>query len=902
MKKNNLLKSLLCLIPLILTSCGNNKTSQSEISSNEEPSISTSSSESNSNIEESSSSSLTDTESSISSSEEFVDDPNYYYGLNKDDAFSKNLDFSVTSEKEDVSLNLKIDDKSVAPLDETDWNLKLYYETFNCNSDNANRAADYIYLNGVKLGKIPSDGSKGINLNVIENDLLIGENVITVTIGGYWGAAEYDYTGPNKANCDDYKIGKMYVVSNTLEKIYVHKMVEYKWVNGTRNTYNKYESIPDKDTLYWVGDGWGGSVAYDGNPNERLNIAQKIDFYFNYNLPNAINSYSIDTTKYDNGKHTIDVYDDDVKVLSREVIFDNDLPQVKCNIKENAILDNNYNIHYEMEDNTTNIVDSKVLLDGNLVEENDIAINELAVGKHSLSFYCQDRANNYIYQAKEFEVSTIGNYLEVSGVKNKDNIEFDINNSNSNSMEMSINKVNTLNYTSSSKVNQIEEFNTNNPIQNFEVDVQDKTKPLYISYTGESSNSQDKITLSAYNEVLGKYEEIGANYSNKPINVTLEATSYVNNENKVKLKAEIKYVNNGSNKLLWASDTQYLPKAAFTDINDYYNQIMNYVSSEYTNGNAAYFVHTGDIVDQNPSDPEVAADEWARATLSYDILDNNNVPYGVCAGNHDVGTDIYDMDYSFYRQYFSSSRFNGKDFYGGTFNDNENHYDLVTIGDYDFIILYLGYGLVAYEDVVNWANNVLAKYPNRNAIVATHAYLDENGNHDLTVKADVMFNEILAKNENVKFAFSGHTDGSQYVKQTFGDRVVYEILNCYQFVEKDKYSISHLINGYHCNGEGYMKSVEFKDGQVVCKTFSPIKNIVDDPYKSGTPEVTLNIDLIKANHTIKLNNLSICQIDSELASKQIKENEYSETYQGNANDNYMVLVKDNNNVVSFTIL
>ena len=48
--------------------------------------------------------------------------------------------------------------------------------------------------------------------------------------------------------------------------------------------------------------------------------------------------------------------------------------------------------------------------------------------------------------------------------------------------------------------------------------------------------------------------------------------------------------------------------------------------------NIQYVMHTGDIVDSMDRESE-----WVNADKSMKILEDANIPYGVLAGNHDVG-------------------------------------------------------------------------------------------------------------------------------------------------------------------------------------------------------------------------------------------------------------------------
>ena len=169
------------------------------------------------------------------------------------------------------------------------------------------------------------------------------------------------------------------------------------------------------------------------------------------------------------------------------------------------------------------------------------------------------------------------------------------------------------------------------------------------------------------------------------------------------------------------------------------------------------------------------------------------MPNGLVSGNHDVGTlnatdytnTKPNADYSRFWETFPASRYENTRWYGGSFNNNASHYDLITIGNVDFIVMFLGYGVEATDETIVWANQVLKTYSHRTAIVATHQYLDAlDANYQNRGK--LIFDKIVDPNPNVKMVVCGHDDGSvtREVKASDG-RTVYELLADYQFVEAE---------------------------------------------------------------------------------------------------------------------
>ena len=839
------------------------------------------------------------------SSENLVDvitNDNYYWAINEDNAYNNDFIFAASTNEKKSSLKVYVDENEIFEGTNHEVLGKIKYNLnpdAPCHSDSVEHAYNKITLNGLELGKLPSDDSLGIDLYNNLQYIRETNNVFSVTIGAVYRnevsynrnevhGGSYDVLG----TFDDFQISNFRVELQNGQIIKPSKMVIYKPANVTTNKYNTYEISQEDDKWYWLGDGWGkteSTLSYDNNPNPRLDIPFQIDYYFDYPNYEVNNNYYIDTTAFDNGRHYITLKDNDKVVLQNNIYFDNVSPVIKTNLNEFATINKNFNLNVNINDEHSKLGSKAIYLDGKLLND-DYSFTTLNNGKHSLLVYANDIANNVTFLNRVFNVMDSANGIDITLNKDKNKLSFELNDYKENTTyNSSVYKVNKLN----SNIKK----DTANLIDEFEVTVNDINKPLYVTYDGTTLNGE-QIAISALNNKTSKYEQVAIKASDTPLKFTLNPTNYVVN-NKITFKATPLYVGNGSNRILWASDTQYLPKVEFSDINYMYNDLMTYVSNEYKNNKMAYLIHTGDIVDNNPSYKDGAIAEWKNATKAFEILDNNEVPYGVCAGNHDVGSSLASIDYNYYSTYFGFNRFNDKAYYGGSLNDNECHYDLISVGDYDFVVLYIGFGVEAKKETITWANEVLKTYKHRNAIVATHGYLDYDGTIDKTIQGQYIYDEIVKPNENVKFVFCGHTDGNACTKKVLdNNRVVYEVLNCYQFVEKESYRLSHLINGLTCNGEGYIREVIFDNNKVKFHTFSPITNKTNPLNAKDDFEV--EIDLIKRNKEFISNSFEAYQIDgNEIAST----NDISlNSIKIDNNSNYIVLTSINSSFVGFNII
>ena len=112
------------------------------------------------------------------------------------------------------------------------------------------------------------------------------------------------------------------------------------------------------------------------------------------------------------------------------------------------------------------------------------------------------------------------------------------------------------------------------------------------------------------------------------------------------------------------SDTQYYnedyegnPSQDVDGLYQYQLDIHNWILANRERMNIQYLFHDGDIIDDEPLIPE-----WENADAAYQMLDEAGLPYGVLAGNHDVGH--LSGDYSNFSKYFGEWRYSGNPWYG----------------------------------------------------------------------------------------------------------------------------------------------------------------------------------------------------------------------------------------------
>lgn len=335
--------------------------------------------------------------------------------------------------------------------------------------------------------------------------------------------------------------------------------------------------------------------------------------------------------------------------------------------------------------------------------------------------------------------------------------------------------------------------------------------------------------------------------------VALSQTQGTSNNEEIVLKAEIdkeRFVKDGKVQamvhdsgtltdskdqdfsMVWFTDTQYYAE----DYPEVWTSMTDWMIKEFNNGKYEYAMHTGDLVNQVDK-PE----QWAVAKENLDRMDEANIPYGVLAGNHDVVIDKLNKtyDYSIFKRYAGVDRFMDKPWFGEAMNDeNQNHYDLFSFGDHDFIFLYLGFGRDGSAETVAWANKVLEEHSDRNAILGMHENINSLAQY-VTAEARTVNREIVMPNENVKMVLSGHHHGANYrVKQVTNEdgseREVLEVL------------ANHQGNTAPERGQGYLKMLTFdpSDETLDFVSYSPFLDDYDfDQFEQAKESFTAQFDL-----------------------------------------------------------
>lgn len=210
--------------------------------------------------------------------------------------------------------------------------------------------------------------------------------------------------------------------------------------------------------------------------------------------------------------------------------------------------------------------------------------------------------------------------------------------------------------------------------------------------------------------------------------------------------------------------------------NPYLERHVDWIVANRNAENIVFVSHVGDIVEM---DRPV---EWAVAKKHLDRL-RGVVPFGLTVGNHDMSSK---GDARHFQAAFPAASFRKFDWYLDTFAGSEtdsnphvavnnvNSAQLFSAGGIDFLFLHLECN--APDNVLAWANDLIAAHKNRRVLISTHmdlgivdrpknqaGYIHDPKGRMRWVKihgkrgntAEQMWDKLYRKHANIDFVFSG---------------------------------------------------------------------------------------------------------------------------------------------------
>lgn len=222
----------------------------------------------------------------------------------------------------------------------------------------------------------------------------------------------------------------------------------------------------------------------------------------------------------------------------------------------------------------------------------------------------------------------------------------------------------------------------------------------------------------------------------------------------------------------------------------YMSESYNYIAANKEAMNLKMYINLGDIFDVvdfcdfiggyddgtgngrgRGEDPEAKYWWQQREIVSAEVakLEAAGVPVALVMGNH----DYEDLGFNYrinktFDQAFPLSRFSGQDYFGGAqYEDIEQAYYYFDAPDgTEYMVLVLG--IYPSDEMIEWANDIVAAHPEKKVIVATHAYM--TGARDLNPYGHYLWENFISLHENIFMTLCGHStyDGSIIKKVDFG--------------------------------------------------------------------------------------------------------------------------------------
>lgn len=255
---------------------------------------------------------------------------------------------------------------------------------------------------------------------------------------------------------------------------------------------------------------------------------------------------------------------------------------------------------------------------------------------------------------------------------------------------------------------------------------------------------------------------------------------------------------------------------------DMFNCQLKWIADKRDSLNVPIVLHVGDLVDFDN------IEHFKRASDGFNILDRARIPYALCLGNHDTGavgintgsaapgnTNLNLRVTKKFNSYFPVRRFSKQK---GRFEKkkSDNTYYVFEAGGLKWLVISLEF--CTRQKPLEWAGEIISKFPKYNVIILTHYYLTSRGEiaqnnagyGDLEPKS--IFDQLITQHPNIILVLSGHVGTSaSRIDQGKAGNNIYEILQDYQNVD---------------NGGGYIRLLEIDPERktISGKMYSPYYN------------------------------------------------------------------------------
>jgi hypothetical protein len=258
-----------------------------------------------------------------------------------------------------------------------------------------------------------------------------------------------------------------------------------------------------------------------------------------------------------------------------------------------------------------------------------------------------------------------------------------------------------------------------------------------------------------------------------------------------------------------------------------------------------FVAHEGDIVNKD------VPVQWENARQAMGVLGTAGIPYCLLPGNHDLESEGGRV---LSRKTLMNDYFNAQDYRHseavGYFEAGrmENSWHELTTPTGRFLLVALELG--PRDAVLDWANEVIVRRPDRQVIVVTHSYLyfDDTRQDWATHKTaqkyspmnypfaqtgsvndgEAVWRKLVSRHPHIRLLLCGHVLGDDLVSPGAGGRPVHQILANYQSSVQIAGEASEPLATptasprRYFGGGGFLRLMQFQPGGgVQVKTYSP---------------------------------------------------------------------------------
>ena len=266
----------------------------------------------------------------------------------------------------------------------------------------------------------------------------------------------------------------------------------------------------------------------------------------------------------------------------------------------------------------------------------------------------------------------------------------------------------------------------------------------------------------------------------------------------------------GVYRIIAVPDTQHYVEDP--ELNKIFKIQIDWIMENIDDLNIVFVTHLGDVVDTAEDQQQ-----WNYALDSLQGLFNadDDFPYSICQGNHDV-SEIIGEENTKFAEYFGPERYEGKSWYVGASPNGLNHAQIFNAGKRKFLHINLRYNPDTPD--FEWAQSIIddKRYNGLPTILSTHNYVIYGGR---SPEGQFIWDDFIRKNSQIFMTINGHTHTEySFVSHNDAGKPVYQILTDYQ----------DRPNG----GNGLLRIFTFDEnkGTIKSQTFTPGYSV---DYKGG---------------------------------------------------------------------